>query len=144
MQAAAQGVDVALYFNDAFKVVAPSCLHGGRSGVAVLGHGQDDGHVPVPAGPHGDTLGNAAALGLPLRRMSGLDEDADVRPMRTVISSLRRKLEDDSENPTYIFTELRVGYRMPGVDVRTGGGVSVEPCLTARGRPDGEAWWRLK
>ena len=48
-----------------------------------------------------------------LRRVWGLDYDADLRPMRTVISSLRRKLGDDAENPSYIFTELRVGYRMP-------------------------------
>ena len=48
-----------------------------------------------------------------LRRVWGLDYDADLRPMRTVISSLRRKLGDDAENPNYIFTELRVGYRMP-------------------------------
>ena len=48
-----------------------------------------------------------------LRRVWGADKDADVRPMRTVISSLRRKLGDDSDNPTYIFTEPRVGYRMP-------------------------------
>ena len=48
-----------------------------------------------------------------LRRVWRLDTDADVRPMRTVVSSLRRKLGDDAENPTYIFTELRVGYRMP-------------------------------
>ena len=48
-----------------------------------------------------------------LRRVWGLDPDADLRPMRTVISSLRRKLGDDAENPAYIFTELRVGYRMP-------------------------------
>ena len=48
-----------------------------------------------------------------LRRVWGLDSDADVRPMRTAVSSLRRKLGDDAENPTYIFTELRVGYRMP-------------------------------
>ncbi len=47
-----------------------------------------------------------------LRRVWGLEGDADVRPMRTVTSSLRRKLGDDAENPTYIFTELRVGYRM--------------------------------
>ncbi len=33
--------------------------------------------------------------------------------MRTAISSLRRKLGDDAEDPTYIFTEPRVGYRMP-------------------------------
>ena len=27
--------------------------------------------------------------------------------------SFRRKLGDDAEDPTYIFTQLRVGYRMP-------------------------------
>ena len=48
-----------------------------------------------------------------LRRVWGSDGDADVRPMRTCISAIRRKLGDDSDNPTYIFTELRVGYRMP-------------------------------
>ena len=37
--------------------------------------------------------------------------DADVRPMRTAISSLRRKL-GDANNPTYILNEPRVGYRM--------------------------------
>ena len=36
----------------------------------------------------------------------------DLRPMRTVVSSLRRKLGDDADNPTYIFTEPRIGYRM--------------------------------
>ena len=48
-----------------------------------------------------------------LRRIWRLEADADVRPMRTAISSLRRKLGDDAEDPTYIFTQLRVGYRMP-------------------------------
>ena len=43
----------------------------------------------------------------------GLDPDADVRPMRTVIRSLRRKLGDNAQDPTYILTELRVDYRMP-------------------------------
>ena len=47
-----------------------------------------------------------------LRRVWGLNADADVRPMRTAISTLRRKLGAAAENPTYIFTELRVGYRM--------------------------------
>ena len=47
-----------------------------------------------------------------LQRVWGVDGDADVRPMRTVISSLRRKLGDDADNPTYIFTELRAGYRL--------------------------------
>ena len=51
-----------------------------------------------------------------LRRVWGLDGDADVRPMRTAVSSLRRKLGDAAESPTYVFTELRVGYRMPNPD----------------------------
>ena len=38
--------------------------------------------------------------------------DAGVRPMRTAISSLRRKLGDDADNPAYIFGESRVCYRM--------------------------------
>ena len=51
-----------------------------------------------------------------LRQVWGSGGDADVRPMRTAISSVRRKLGDDAENPAYIFTELRVGYRMPRPD----------------------------
>ena len=47
-----------------------------------------------------------------LRQVWGVDGDADVRPMRTVISSLRRKLGDDADNPAYIFTEPRIGYRL--------------------------------
>ena len=49
-----------------------------------------------------------------LRQVWGMEPEGDVRPMRTVISSLRRKLGDDADNPEYIFTEPRVGYRMAG------------------------------
>ena len=38
---------------------------------------------------------------------------SDVRPMRTIVSKLRRKLGDDADRPSYIFTEPRVGYWMP-------------------------------
>ena len=48
-----------------------------------------------------------------LQRVWGVANNGDLRPMRTVISGLRRKLGDDADNPTYIFTEPRVGYRMP-------------------------------
>ena len=48
-----------------------------------------------------------------LQRVWGEKTDSDVRAMRTIVSSLRRKLGDDADNPTYIFTEPRVGYRMP-------------------------------
>ena len=51
-----------------------------------------------------------------LRRVWGSDGDGDVRPMRTAISSIRRKLGDNADNPAYIFTELRVGYSMPKPD----------------------------
>ncbi len=47
-----------------------------------------------------------------LRRVWGSEGDADVRPMRTAISAIRRKLGDAAASPTYIFTEPRVGYRM--------------------------------
>ena len=36
----------------------------------------------------------------------------DLRPMRTIVSKLRRKLGDPATHPVYIFTEPRVGYRM--------------------------------
>ena len=48
-----------------------------------------------------------------LERVWGERSSGDVRPMRTIVSKLRRKLGDDADNPTYIFTEPRVGYRMP-------------------------------
>ncbi len=43
----------------------------------------------------------------------GEKSDGDVRPMRTIVNKLRRKLGEDAETPTRIFTEPRVGYRMP-------------------------------
>ncbi len=48
-----------------------------------------------------------------LERVWGEKSSGDVRPMRTIVSKLRRKLGDDADNPIYIFTEPRVGYRMP-------------------------------
>ena len=37
----------------------------------------------------------------------------DLRPMRTIVNKLRRKFGESGDNPTYIFTEPRVGYWMP-------------------------------
>ena len=48
-----------------------------------------------------------------LERVWGERGDGNVRPMRTIVSKLRRKLGEDTGNPTYIFTEPRVGFRMP-------------------------------
>ncbi len=47
-----------------------------------------------------------------LQRVWGPVNNGDVRPMRTVVNTLRRKLGDNADLPTYIFTEPRVGYRM--------------------------------
>ena len=47
-----------------------------------------------------------------LGRVWGEWGGGDLRPMRTIVRKLRRKLGDDARNPTYIFTEPRVGYRM--------------------------------
>ena len=47
-----------------------------------------------------------------LLRVWGAEHAGDLRPMRTIVSSIRRKLGDDADNPTYIFTEPRIGYRM--------------------------------
>ena len=46
-------------------------------------------------------------------RVWGELDQEDLRPVRTMVGKLRRKLGDVSEYPTYIFTEPRVGYRMP-------------------------------
>ena len=66
--------------------------------------------------------GNVVTYAQLLRRVWGQGQNADLRPMRTVISTLRRRLGDNAENPTYIFTEPRVGYRMAEAvaDDRTG------------------------
>ena len=41
------------------------------------------------------------------------EQSGDLSPMRTIVGKLRAKLGDAGDNPTYIFTETRVGYRMP-------------------------------
>ena len=56
--------------------------------------------------------GKVLTYGHLLQRVWGLKRYGDLRPMRTVVRNLRRKLGDDADNPTYIFTEPRVGYRM--------------------------------
>ena len=47
-----------------------------------------------------------------LHKVWGPDNSGDLRPMRTVVRSLRQKLGDDASNPKYIFTQPRVGYLM--------------------------------
>ena len=51
-----------------------------------------------------------------LERVWGEKGGDDMRPMRTIVSKLRRKLSDAADRPTFIFTEPRVGYWMPRGD----------------------------
>ncbi len=48
-----------------------------------------------------------------LQRVWGPAHSGRSGAVRSVIKNLRRKLGDDAEDPTYIFNEPRVGYRMP-------------------------------
>ncbi len=48
-----------------------------------------------------------------LQRVWGPEKVGEPWLVREVVKRLRRKLADDAGNPTYIFTEPRVGYRMP-------------------------------
>ena len=60
-------------------------------------------------------------LGMPIGRLTGLagpDYGVQRTPgnfglVRTVAKDLRHKLGDYANNPTHIFTEPRVGYRLP-------------------------------
>ena len=47
-----------------------------------------------------------------LQRVWDRDKSGGSGPVRAIVKRLRRKLGDDADNPTYIFTKRRVGYWM--------------------------------
>ena len=47
-----------------------------------------------------------------LQRVWGPDKGEDSAPVRNIVRRLRRKLDDDPGNPSYIFAEPTVGYLM--------------------------------
>ena len=49
-----------------------------------------------------------------LRQVWGRRDTSDTRTVRAFVRKLRIKLGDDAANPTYIFNERQVGYRMAG------------------------------
>ncbi len=56
-----------------------------------------------------------------LRRVWRVTSSGDPQVVRTHMRRLRRKLGDDADRPRYIFTEPRVGYRMPASSAAHGG-----------------------
>ena len=51
-----------------------------------------------------------------VRRVWDEDYKGDARPVRTMVSAIRRKLDDDPANPAYIFNSRGRGYSMPRPD----------------------------
>ncbi len=58
------------------------------------------------------SAGHVLSHDLLIQRIWGAESVGDTRPLRTVVKTLRRKLRDDANNPNYILTVPRVGYRM--------------------------------
>ncbi len=56
--------------------------------------------------------GRVVTHGQLLRRLWGPEKPGDLRGLRTLMRRLRHKLGDDASEPTYLFAEPRVGYRM--------------------------------
>ena len=51
-----------------------------------------------------------------LRKVWNRPDVSDAQRVRSIMKTLRRKLGDNARRPAYIFTEPRVGYRMPKPD----------------------------
>ncbi len=74
-----------------------------------------------------------------LRRVWGQDKSGGSGPVRTIVRRLRRKLGDDADNPTYIFTKRRVGYWMETGETDGQKGRDARPALATRGWPSTNA-----
>ena len=53
-----------------------------------------------------------------LQRVWSRKKPDGVRTLRTHLMRLRRKLGEGAENPKYVVTEPRVGYRMPKAETQ--------------------------
>ena len=53
-----------------------------------------------------------------LQAVWGPERTGEPGLVRNVVKRLRRKLRDDADNPTYVFTEPRVGYRMAKAEMQ--------------------------
>ena len=57
-------------------------------------------------------LGRVVTYEVLLQRIWDMRTSVDLRPLRSAVKTIRRKLGDDAKAPAYIFNEPRVGYRM--------------------------------
>ena len=68
--------------------------------------------------------------GLLIQRVWGPEKVGEGWLLRNVVNRLRRKLGDDAQNPRYIITEPRVGYRMAGGEGEGSSAASPETAIT--------------
>lgn len=80
-----------------------------------------------------DQAGRVAPQERLLRRVWSPGKPGNLRVLRTRLMGLPRKLGDDARNPTYIFAEPRVGYRMAEGDA--GGTSAPDPPTDLNRRP---------
>ena len=66
--------------------------------------------------------GRVVSISELIQRVWGPAHPGSSGPLRSTLKNLRRKLGDDANNPTYIFNEPRVGYRMPRGETPEGEG----------------------
>ena len=57
-------------------------------------------------------LGKVVTYEVLLQQVWASKTAADLRPLRSTVKSIRRKLGDEAKYPTYLFNEIRVGYRL--------------------------------
>ena len=70
--------------------------------------------TPTEYGVLAELTANAGRVmthGQLLQRVWGAGRAGDSGPVRNIVARLRRKLGDDADSPTHIFSERRVGYR---------------------------------
>ena len=70
--------------------------------------------TPTEYGALAELTANAGRVmthGQLLQRVWGARRGSDSGPVRNIVARLRRKLGDDADSPTYIFSERYVGYR---------------------------------
>ncbi len=68
--------------------------------------------------PMGVNAGRVVHHDTILRRIWGGRDGADANLVRIFVRTLRAKLGESAENPTWIFNLRGVGYRMPRPDAR--------------------------
>jgi two-component system KDP operon response regulator KdpE len=61
--------------------------------------------------------GRAITYGKLLAAVWGGDAREEIEYLRTYVNQLRKKIEDDPSKPTYLLTDVYVGYRFVSADM---------------------------